>query len=910
MRAPRASRYVIRRAVALVTPWFGAWGLGARLAGLAPGFAALALVLPSAALAGNLPSVIALPDTPFVVPFTSAAAAAIRRATPPAKDCSPFHTPRPSGLIFNEWMRLGGPNGPMGCPTSTLQPHPDGSNAGGFVSFENGVVSISTDKWDKGVWGGYQDGDHFFIDWTTTWFNQDSVNYDKFVIRWDDGQGNSDQFDLLEDMGKLPSNIIATITNRDDTHQRWTGTYKSQFVHMHDGVYTISLEGCDMPSGINPFDHSTCRQGWLHPIRLRYNTTTFPNPGAFATADFTQIKPATTVAEAKASLDDRFAALVLQSACQTLPWNLYRNEENYVQTVMAKLAYAQEFDSDHCPGREAVGPGEFVPPNRQEANESLMRQKPESNTGTTKNDSPPFRQGEYDFALGGLMPIIFKYAPALTRPVHDHVIDVLLDKRGPLDPGDLMVFIVPETENHINLIESSRYLTNDLLFTRTHDPKFDNNANGLASWWLDRLHSFLVTDFLEYNAHPYQRQTMQAMQNLYSYATDVRVKTAAQMVLDYVSVKNAVSSNDARRSVTYRRKAEYLSDNFLEHPDPNMLRLLMLAGNTELSWSKDVGLFDPSGCSDQSGNAVSCFNAPVGQVPDYFIEEMLQAAMSDYRIPDMVLDLIVNRNHRVLYQGFHHYADELYASSPSYLIASGGHYATSAYKVADLAATGSADDIGLAIPTTLIPTGAYLSRESMIRFLGDPDRTKRSNMCVAPDFACGLVPQIPPSYAQSQPDCVIRAGKWSFFNRSGQTCQHLPCDERGAACAGYYVAVYQDADFGVMEAYDTYNRYGGVGFQDFADQVQQKNPGPFSRTDQNRYETVSGHRIDFFIAPDSRVVSVTGAAPFPPQPTTAYGNVMNSDGMSGLLTITNPYGSAKIVMDDRNAMAPRRSESQ
>src|SRR5262249_34983 len=153
--------------------------------------------------------------------------------------------------------------------------------------------------------------------------------------------------------------------------------------------------------------------------------------------------------------------------------------------------------------------------------------------------------------------------------------------------------------NHINLIESARYLTNDVLLPLTNDPQYDNSTNlgatgtdeggrpifvTMRDYWLNRLHNFMQTDFIEYNARPYQAYTMRAIQNLSSYAQDGdAVKVVAGMVLDYVSAKVAASSNDSRRAVPYRRKAEY-NDPFLIgfHADPQSARMLALVGDLSI----------------------------------------------------------------------------------------------------------------------------------------------------------------------------------------------------------------------------------------------------------------------------------------------------------------------------------------
>jgi hypothetical protein len=260
---------------------------------------------------------------------------------------------------------------------------------------------------------------------------------------------------------------------------------------------------------------------------------------------------------------------------------------------------------------------------------------------------------------------------------------------------------------------------------------------------------------------------------------------------------------------------------------------------------------------------------------------------------------------------------------------------------------------------------------------------------VAPDFACGINPQIPAVYDNGPAQCTARNGRWSFFNRSG-ACGHLPetprlCGpmiaatdrprvemerpaneegpgsrtagsrmagsriegsqvegparreinrggvrERGPAdqdetkhvkilppgilgggchLPGYYVAVYRDGPLGVLEAYDTY-LHPDLSFQDFVSRVPRNNPRPFSFTAQNTYNTVSGRQIQFLVSPDSRILSVSGIPAPPRQATTVFGDVLNSNGMSGYITFTNPFTHQQIVMDDHNPSEPVRTPAR
>jgi hypothetical protein len=139
----------------------------------------------------------------------------------------------------------------------------------------------------------------------------------------------------------------------------------------------------------------------------------------------------------------------------------------------------------------------------------------------------------------------------------------------------------PETENHLNNIYTSQYLANQLLFKRTGSPQYENARNGYKSLLVTRLKNFVHHDFIEYNARPYQDYTMFSLLTLFSYADDPDVKAAAKMVLDYLSAKVAVSSNDVRRSTPFRRKndSQYFCSDLLNPScaDPQTAFYMMLS---------------------------------------------------------------------------------------------------------------------------------------------------------------------------------------------------------------------------------------------------------------------------------------------------------------------------------------------
>lgn len=260
---------------------------------------------------------------------------------------------------------------------------------------------------------------------------------------------------------------------------------------------------------------------------------------------------------------------------------------------------------------------------------------------------------------------------------------------------------------------------------------------------------------------------------------------------------------------------------------------------------------------------------------------------------------------------FNDSTDELYFGSPSYLISAGGHPTHFAYtasipfpinffpkSLSPLETVGSNPgsdvDIGLVPATTLMPTLDRHNRGDMIRFW-DP---QGENMCVAPNFACGLIPPglssaIPGSYmiAATQPAKPPATGVWKFID------QHSPA----AGAPGYYVAVYEQDGFGFLEVYDTAtDPLKLANLTDFENRVHSNNDGrTFSKTDVNTYATLDGSMVQFTV--DAHIVTINGNPPY--DPTRTNGTIINNDG-KGTITITNPALNKTLTL---NATVPPTS---
>jgi HYDIN/CFA65/VesB-like, Ig-like domain len=539
------------------------------------------------------------------------------------------------------------------------------------------------------------------------------------------------------------------------------------------------------------------------------------------------------------------------------------------------------------------------------------------------------RRGDGDTAMIGFVTALYKYKSVLPPDVADHLLSLIDLNPGPggvetisfgADPVTSCAAIcpivcattgnpftcgacpltcvaalevervtVPETENHRNMIYVAQYLANQLWLEKTGDPKYDNAQNGYRALLLNRMKDFVRNDFIEYNAHNYQDFDMFALLSLYSNAADPKVQAAAKMALDYISAKVAVSSDDARRSTPFRRRNEdghTCGELVLQDcTDPQVGFYMMLAGVTDiLGKVHDI--------------------LPDKFAPPTYSVEFAWAASTDYRIDPLILDLFVDRSHRKFYQFFHYSRklefddfqdsnDELYFSSPSYLISAGGHGTHYAY-TADVpfpislfpeslspletvgSHPGSNKDVGFAPPTTLMPTNDLHSRDQMIRF--DP------GMCVARNFACGFNPVVPYATTPDPSPKAGVAGTWSFLDKHGDPNAY-----------GYYVAIYKQDNFGFFEVCDTFSTGCGDTVADFIQKVHANNDDKtFSSSGTNTYRTIDGTLIEFSVA-DTKILNINGLPPYDPNRTS--GDIINNDG-KGMVTISNPLsGKMPLTLD-------------
>lgn len=126
---------------------------------------------------------------------------------------------------------------------------------------------------------------------------------------------------------------------------------------------------------------------------------------------------------------------------------------------------------------------------------------------------------------------------------------------------------IPETENHLLMINSSRYLINQALSAeaeQAHDErtraKFEEWNASTKEWLLQRMHGIARQGFIEFNSPSYSSHALPAILNLQDFAKDPALQTAAHIVLELEMAKVAAASSDGRRAPPFRRKMNNLRD--------------------------------------------------------------------------------------------------------------------------------------------------------------------------------------------------------------------------------------------------------------------------------------------------------------------------------------------------------------
>lgn len=403
---------------------------------------------------------------------------------------------------------------------------------------------------------------------------------------------------------------------------------------------------------------------------------------------------------------------------------------------------------------------------------------------------------------------------------------------------------IEETENHLFMQNSSKYLKNKMLIEEASALGDDDAVDDyeefnkdIHEWFMERLHRVVENDFAEFNAKPYGRLSFTALLNMHDFscsadvppcpADDAHLIQGVAAVADLTSAKMALGSNQGRRIAPFRRLA-HTNTNFTIGALKDDGKRDPVSRLFDLSVGADHQIAEMQLWSGQT------FHGPAGHVSEPSLNEMSWEATSSYTPHRMILDLALDKSIG-WQQTFHHAGWERYSSGPGWLITAGG--TESGFAQGFRTPTGTIyptwtgkiklTDRGAGVPTTLIVSSgkrlpaceltntcvdlppARLEQPyrqdifaDFIRFEGkvvhwdkdgnDEPMSFNDNFCVEGSFACGINMQIP-EFLRQQPCLTTFGGPSIPSSRTlsiidSSTCKHW---DDGDPATDFYVVIYR-----------------------------------------------------------------------------------------------------------------------
>ena len=187
---------------------------------------------------------------------------------------------------------------------------------------------------------------------------------------------------------------------------------------------------------------------------------------------------------------------------------LYEKRREQLINYYAKKKLGQKFNlRSHREFSQPAVARAFLGFDREEVSKIILQPdfKPFGKVGTNFKAIPKIceRKGDYDFALIHLIQLAFisQKNSFLTPKAYEKLIHKLLTAKGTKHHTSFtlgLCGIYKDTENHILMTETSRYLTNDLLKSYYQSKKmpeakiYDNEINGFDDWIINHLNELKV----------------------------------------------------------------------------------------------------------------------------------------------------------------------------------------------------------------------------------------------------------------------------------------------------------------------------------------------------------------------------------------------------------------------------------
>jgi len=281
-----------------------------------------------------------------------------------------------------------------------------------------------------------------------------------------------------------------------------------------------------------------------------------------------------------------------------------------------------------------------------EINQYLMKQKATGTAGSRWLLNP---HGGYNFTTMACTPILFLFddKPELLYPeTKKNLVENILTVQGSGFTRNVPFLPIQDTENHILMAESSRFLKNQWLWDKGNKlPQFDNRNNGVEEGLKSYLQEILAFGVYEFNSDPYLGYTYSSLLNLDAFAKG-EVKELATQILDLINWQYALNSYNFKHFPPYRRRFKDEFDKEIVS-DYHSVMLMVWAGFYDDSLKLDIS---------------------------HGKHHALWASMLPYRPSDKTMEWILNKPNPYFVKMGHGYnsCPEIVSGDKSYLLSAGG----------------------------------------------------------------------------------------------------------------------------------------------------------------------------------------------------------------------------------------------
>jgi len=282
----------------------------------------------------------------------------------------------------------------------------------------------------------------------------------------------------------------------------------------------------------------------------------------------------------------------------------------------------------------------------EEVNEYLLRQTATGVSGSRWMLNP---RGGYNFTDMAMTPVLYLFhnKPELLFPkTREHLLNNILTIDGDAFTRKVPYLYIEDSENHILMTESSRYLKNKWLWEHgATDQKYDNKSNGVEKGLRAFLEEIYEYGIYEFHSDPYLGYTFSALLNLHAFA-DGEISLLAEKILDRLNWQYALGSYRFKYFPPYRRK---FTNDFRTRIDNDYHTAFMKVWASMYADSLNLKI-------------------------DRGQHHALWAAIMSYRPPDKAIEWALRKPHDYFVIIGHGYKScpEIYSGGTEYLFSAGG----------------------------------------------------------------------------------------------------------------------------------------------------------------------------------------------------------------------------------------------